>query len=98
MMEKPVRPSQVELYQIDENQFGELLIAVPNLGQATKSAEFDVHKGDCVLYFDDGEMVRLLTIPSGVLPKVTAARKMVIAEFEDGRFPIRAYKCGRVGR
>ncbi len=92
-----MRPSRVELYQIDENEFGELLIAVPDLGLETDAAQFDVHKGDCVLYFDDGEIVRLPDIPASVMPKLETLRQLVVAEFDATERPIRAYECGRIG-
>ena len=90
-----MRPSRVDLYEIDENEFGELLIAVPDLGAEAEAAEFDVSGADFLVLYQNGEVVRLPAIPPPMLGKLSAAQKLLVME-SDGVKPLRCYPCERV--
>jgi hypothetical protein len=91
-----MRSSRIEMYEIDLNSYGELMIAVPDLEVDGGASQFEVERSDCVLYFDDGDMVRLPSIPAHMLLKLRAAERIVIAEFAKGGVPLRCYECERI--
>jgi hypothetical protein len=84
------------MYEIEQNSYGELLIAVPDLEADGGASQFEVEKSDCVLYFDDGGLVRLPSIPPRMLLKLKSAERIVVAEFARGGVPLRCYECERV--
>jgi hypothetical protein len=85
------------MYEIDQNSYGELLIAVPDLETEGGASQFEIVRSDCVLYFDDGGVVRLPSIPEHMLSKLRVARTIVVAEFARGNKAVRCYECERMG-
>jgi len=89
-----MRPESVNSYLIDENSEGDLLFVLPDLGALPDKVWFAQEGFDLVLIFDDGERVRLPTIPEGMLLSLTQADKILIAETDDEQ-PLRCYEAER---
>jgi hypothetical protein len=73
-----------------------LLVAIPDLETEGGASQFEIVRSDCVLYFDDGGMVRLSSVPEPALAKLRTARVIVVAEYSKGNKPVRCYECERV--
>jgi hypothetical protein len=89
-----MRLKQQDIYQIDENSFGEFLIAVPDRGRAANGVTFEIAANDFFLVFGRSEKVHLPGVPESVLKKLAATPKILVLE-TDGKNPVRCYTCKR---
>lgn len=83
-------PVTIDIYDIAENEKGELLIALPDLEVDTNEAFFSVEGDVLQLAYPDGRAVRLPELADAVIPVLKAARKILVVESAPDRL-VRAY-------
>lgn len=89
-----MRTETVDSYLVDENSEGELLFILPDLGPIPDEAWFEKQGEDLLLFYADGETVRLPEIPETLHPKLAKTPSILIVETDD-ETPLRCYEAKR---
>ena len=70
----------VDVYDIAENDRGELLLAIPDQSIDADAARFSFNGPDLILHYDDARTLRLPQVPEAVRPQMKNIREILVVE------------------